>query len=86
MLRFIAKKLAYGLLVLVGVVVLVFFLFQGFGDPARLVMGQGEMPAPNRISAKNCTSISPNGNSFCFISMMYRRFVSILKKRSVIKD
>jgi len=41
MLRFIAKKLAYGLLVLVGVVVLVFFLFQGFGDPARLVMGQG---------------------------------------------
>jgi len=30
----------YGLLVLVGVVVLVFVLFQGFGDPARLVMGQ----------------------------------------------
>jgi peptide/nickel transport system permease protein len=28
------------LLVLVGVVVLVFILFQGFGDPARLVMGQ----------------------------------------------
>ena len=30
----------YGLLVLIGVVMLVFFLFQGFGDPARLVMGQ----------------------------------------------
>lgn len=30
----------YGLLVLVGVVVLVFMLFQGFGDPSRLVMGQ----------------------------------------------
>lgn len=30
----------YGLLVLTGVVVLVFFLFQGFGDPSRLVMGQ----------------------------------------------
>jgi peptide/nickel transport system permease protein len=30
----------YGLLVLAGVVVLVFFLFQGFGDPSRLVMGQ----------------------------------------------
>ena len=30
----------YGLLVLVGVVVLVFFLFQGFGDPSRIVMGQ----------------------------------------------
>jgi ABC-type dipeptide/oligopeptide/nickel transport system permease component len=27
-------------LVLMGVVVLVFVLFQGFGDPARLVMGQ----------------------------------------------
>jgi peptide/nickel transport system permease protein len=30
----------YGLLVLMGVVVLVFVLFQGFGDPSRLVMGQ----------------------------------------------
>ena len=28
------------MLVLVGVIVLVFFLFQGFGDPSRLVMGQ----------------------------------------------
>ncbi len=28
------------MLVLVGVVVVVFFLFQGFGDPARLVLGQ----------------------------------------------
>ena len=40
MTRYIAKKSFYGLLVLVGVVVLVFFLFQGFGDPSRLVMGQ----------------------------------------------
>ena len=40
MLRFIIKKLLYGLLVLVGVMVLVFFLFQGFGDPSRIVMGQ----------------------------------------------
>jgi peptide/nickel transport system permease protein len=30
----------YGLLVMLGVVVLVFFLFQGFGDPSRLIMGQ----------------------------------------------
>jgi ABC-type dipeptide/oligopeptide/nickel transport system permease component len=30
----------YGLLVLVGVVILVFFLFQGFGDPSRIVAGQ----------------------------------------------
>jgi peptide/nickel transport system permease protein len=39
-LKFILKKFFYGLLVLIGVVVLVFVLFQGFGDPARLVMGQ----------------------------------------------
>lgn len=40
MLTFILRKLMYGLLVLIGVVVLVFVLFQGFGDPSRLVMGQ----------------------------------------------
>ncbi len=40
MLTFILRKIFYGLLVLVGVVVLVFVLFQGFGDPSRLVMGQ----------------------------------------------
>lgn len=40
MLKYITKKIFYGLLVLIGVVVLVFFLFQGFGDPSRLVMGQ----------------------------------------------
>ncbi|MBP6589941.1 MAG: ABC transporter permease [Chitinophagaceae bacterium] len=40
MLKYITKKLAYGLLVLAGVVVLVFFLFQGFGDPSRMVAGQ----------------------------------------------
>jgi len=40
MLRFIIRRAVYGVLVLAGVVVLVFVLFQGFGDPARLVMGQ----------------------------------------------
>ncbi len=40
MLSFITRKLLYGILVLAGVVVIVFFLFQGFGDPARLVLGQ----------------------------------------------
>ena len=37
---FLVKKIVYGILVLMGVVVVVFFLFQGFGDPARLVLGQ----------------------------------------------
>ncbi len=38
--QFILKKLLYGLLVLFGVVVVVFFMFQGFADPSRLIMGQ----------------------------------------------
>ena len=40
MLSFIIKKLLYGILVLIGVVVIVFFMFQGFADPARLIVGQ----------------------------------------------
>lgn len=40
MLKFILRKTAYGILVLLGVIALVFFLFQGFGDPSRIVMGQ----------------------------------------------
>jgi peptide/nickel transport system permease protein len=40
-LRFLARRLRYSLLVLWGVVTLVFFLFNVLpGDPARLVMGQ----------------------------------------------
>ena len=37
---FIFKKIGYGILVMLGVVIVVFFMFQGFGDPARLVVGQ----------------------------------------------
>ncbi len=37
---FIFRKIWYSLLVLAGVAVLVFFMFQGFGDPARLIAGQ----------------------------------------------
>lgn len=40
MIRFLLKKSFYGVLVMLGVVVAVFILFQGFGDPSRLVMGQ----------------------------------------------
>lgn len=40
MFQFIIKKLAYGVLVLLGVVSIVFFMFQGFADPARLIVGQ----------------------------------------------
>lgn len=40
MLKFILRRIFSGLLVLIGVVVLVFVLFQGFGDPSQLLMGQ----------------------------------------------
>ena len=40
MFQLLIKKLAYGVLVLAGVVVVVFFVFQAFGDPARMVLGQ----------------------------------------------
>jgi ABC-type dipeptide/oligopeptide/nickel transport system permease component len=36
---YLFKKLFYSALVLLGVVVLVFVMFQGFGDPARLMVG-----------------------------------------------
>src|SRR5215203_3104793 len=38
--RYLLKRILYGVLVMLGVVVLVFLLFQGFGDPSRLIMGQ----------------------------------------------
>ena len=40
MISYLVKKMAYGVLVLAGVVVVVFFIFQAFGDPARMVLGQ----------------------------------------------
>ncbi len=41
MLKFIAKRTGYGFLVLLGVVVIVFFLFNVLpGDPARMILGQ----------------------------------------------
>ena len=41
MLKYTIKRLLYGLLVLLGVVTLVFFLFNILpGDPARMMLGQ----------------------------------------------
>lgn len=37
---YIFKKIGYSLLIILGVVVLVFIMFQGFGDPARMIAGQ----------------------------------------------
>lgn len=64
MLRFITRKLIYGLLVLVGVVVVVFFLFQGFGDPARLVIGQTGDSATIRNIRKELALDQPKWKQF----------------------
>ncbi|MCX6282859.1 MAG: ABC transporter permease, partial [Bacteroidetes bacterium] len=41
MIKFIFQRLGYGILVILGVVVVVFFLFNILpGDPARMMLGQ----------------------------------------------
>lgn len=37
---YLLRKIFYALMVMFGVVLLVFVMFQGFGDPARLIVGQ----------------------------------------------
>src|SRR5688572_9336296 len=66
MLKFITKKLFYGLLVLLGVVILVFFLFQGFGDPSRLVMGQTGDSATQANIRKELYLDQPKWKQFLF--------------------
>jgi peptide/nickel transport system permease protein len=61
---FILRKLFYGLLVLAGVVMLVFFLFQGFGDPARLVLGQTGDSATIRNIRKELALDQPKWKQF----------------------
>ncbi len=56
----------YGLLVLIGVVVLVFVLFQGFGDPARLVMGQTGDAATQENIRKELYLDQPKWKQFIF--------------------
>jgi len=66
MLSFITKKFLYGLLVLLGVVMLVFFLFQGFGDPARLVLGQSGDSTTIRNIRKELYLDQPKWKQFIF--------------------
>lgn len=66
MLTFITKKLLYGLLVLAGVVILVFFLFQGFGDPSRLIMGQTGDAATQANIRKELYLDQPKWRQFLF--------------------
>ncbi len=64
MLSFITRKLTYGLLVLLGVVIMVFFLFQGFGDPARLVLGQSGDSATMKNIRKELALDQPKWKQF----------------------
>lgn len=61
MIKYVVKKTTYGFLVLLGVVVLVFFLFQGFGDPSRLVMGQSGDSATQANIKKELYLINEKG-------------------------
>lgn len=66
MLKFITIKLLQGLLVLAGVTILVFFLFQGFGDPSRLVMGQSGDASTQAAIRKELYIDQPTWKQFIF--------------------
>ncbi|GGA83510.1 ABC transporter permease [Puia dinghuensis] len=66
MIRYFIRRSIYGLLVLLGVVVTVFFLFQGFGDPSRLVMGQRADAATQENIRKELYLDQPRWKQFLF--------------------
>jgi len=63
---YLLRKIFYGLLVMLGVVVAVFFLFQGFGDPSRLVMGQRADAATQENIRKELYLDQPRWKQFLF--------------------
>lgn len=66
MISYFLRRLAYGLLVLLGVVFAVFFLFQGFGDPSRLVIGQRADAATQDNIRKELYLDQPRWKQFVF--------------------
>jgi peptide/nickel transport system permease protein len=64
MLNYITRKIIYGALVMAGVVIVVFFLFQGFGDPSRLVMGQTADVATQQNIRKELNLDQPKWKQF----------------------
>lgn len=66
MLKYIVRRIFYGILVLIGVVILVFFLFQGIGDPSRLVMGQSGDSATQAGIRKELYLDQPKWKQFVF--------------------
>src|SRR5580658_9319428 len=66
MIRYLIRRCLYGLLVMLGVVVTVFFLFQGFGDPSRLVIGQRADAATQENIRKEMYLDQPRWKQFVF--------------------
>jgi len=66
MLKYIIRRTLYGILVLIGVIILVFFLFQGIGDPSRLVMGQSGDSATQAGIRKELYLDQPKWKQFLF--------------------
>lgn len=64
MLTYLTKKIFYGALVMAGVIVVVFFLFQGFGDPTRLVLGQTADAATQQNIRKELSLDQPKWKQF----------------------
>ncbi|HVZ55384.1 MAG TPA: ABC transporter permease [Chitinophagaceae bacterium] len=66
LLGLIIRKLGYGLLVITGVVLVVFFLFQGLGDPSRLVMGQTGDAATRKAIREELNLDQPRWKQFLY--------------------
>src|SRR5882762_6832337 len=66
MISYLIKKSFYGLLVMLGVIVVVFFLFQGFGHPSRLIMGQRADAATQENIRKELYLDQPKWKQFLF--------------------
>ena len=68
MLRYVTKKIVSGVLVLLGVVILVFLLFQALpGDSAQLTMGQRPMLRALMQLGKIWDWINLNTSNYCCI-------------------
>src|SRR5574344_1385214 len=67
MLKFVVKRVGYGLLVLLGVVVLVFFLFNILpGDSARMMLGQRADEQSVKAIQKDLGLDKPLSLQFCY--------------------
>ncbi|HMP86652.1 MAG TPA: ABC transporter permease, partial [Lacibacter sp.] len=64
MLTYFIRKLIYAFLVLAGAVTLVFWMFQGFGDPERMILGQTGDSATLANIRKELTLDQPRWKQF----------------------